>query len=97
MINNVMKMLFTLVACHMIGDYLFQTDFIANTKGKNWYHLLVHCVLYAVPFYLVFGWSWRILFLAAIHFPIDALKARYGITNYGQDQMIHFISLVVFL
>lgn len=49
---------FLLIACHMTGDYLFQNNFIASTKGSNWYHLFVHCILYAVPFYLMFGWCW---------------------------------------
>ena len=33
------------VLCHLIGDYVLQCDFIAQTKGKNWYHLFVHCAL----------------------------------------------------
>lgn len=50
--------IFILIICHIIGDYLFQNAFIASTKGSNWYHLFVHCVLYAVPFFVVFGWCW---------------------------------------
>ena len=44
------KTLFILVICHLIGDYFLQSDFIAKTKGQNWYHLFVHCILYVVPF-----------------------------------------------
>lgn len=82
---------FTLIACHMIGDYLFQNDFIANTKGSNWYHLFVHCILYAVPFALAFGWCWQLVLITSLHFPIDALKARYKKTTYVQDQVLHYL------
>ena len=39
-----MNNLVWLVFCHLIGDYVMQSDFLANTKGKNWYHLIVHCM-----------------------------------------------------
>ena len=39
--------IFLIILCHAIGDYLFQPDFLAQTKGNNWYHLFLHCVLYA--------------------------------------------------
>ena len=34
-----------LVFCHLVGDYVLQSDFIAKTKGSNWYHLFVHCAM----------------------------------------------------
>ena len=34
-----------LIMCHLIGDYVLQIDFIAKSKGDNWYHLFVHCAL----------------------------------------------------
>lgn len=35
-----------IIFCHLVGDYVLQSDFIAKTKGSNWYHLFVHCGLY---------------------------------------------------
>ena len=32
-----------IILCHLIGDYVLQCDFVAQTKGKNWYHLFIHC------------------------------------------------------
>ena len=49
------KTLFYCLIFHLIGDYVLQSDFIARTKGSNWYHLLVHCILYISPFVLCFG------------------------------------------
>lgn len=88
---------FCIIACHMIGDYIFQTDFIAKTKGQNWYHLFIHCVLYAVPFWICFGWGWQLAIITIFHFSIDALKARWKKITYWQDQTTHLILTTLFL
>ena len=90
--------LFTLVACHLIGDYVLQCDFIAKTKGQNWYHLFVHCALYAVPFYLSFGLCWQLAVLFVAHIIVDPMKARYGVISYLLDQILHYaVTLVYFI
>lgn len=86
-----------LVVCHLIGDYVLQTDFIAKTKGTNWYHLFVHCGLYVTPFIVVFGLSWRILFIFTIHMIVDLLKARWNKITYVQDQLIHYLTMLIYL
>ena len=91
------KLLFILVVCHLIGDYCLQSDFIAKTKGQNWYHLFVHCTFYVVPFYVVFGWCWQLGIIFVSHVIVDALKARYYKISYCLDQIIHYVVLSVFL
>lgn len=86
-----------LVICHMIGDYVLQNDFIASTKGKNWYHLFVHCVLYVVPFYVCFGFVWQLAVMFISHLIIDPLKARYSKINYCQDQALHYLVSLLYL
>lgn len=86
-----------LLMCHMIGDYVLQSDFIAKTKGENWYHLLVHCVLYVVPFYICFGLGWQLAIIFIVHLVIDPLKARYNKINYWQDQLLHYLVCLVYL
>lgn len=78
------------IFCHLVGDYVLQLDVIANTKGKNWYHLFVHCMLYILPFRIVHGADWRLIVLFATHIIIDALKARYKKITYIEDQMWHY-------
>ena len=41
------SLLFVLMA-HMVGDYLFQSDYLAMNKGKDNYILLAHSILYTV-------------------------------------------------
>lgn len=87
-------LLFKLVACHMFGDYVLQTDYLAQTKGENWWHLLVHCVLYVVPFAVVFGIDQRIFWLLLSHLLIDAMKARWKAIGYMSDQVAHVVMML---
>ena len=92
----IVKSLFNLLICHLIGDYVLQSNFLATTKGQNWYHLFIHCVLYIVPFYFVFGFSWHIGVLFAVHIIVDTLKARYNKISYIQDQILHYLLLTIY-
>lgn len=93
MLETIIKLIF----CHLLGDYVLQVDFIAQTKGKNWYHLFVHCALYCLPFYIVFGFNWQLVFIFATHCIIDPLKARYNKINYITDQVLHYLCMLVYL
>ena len=88
---------FLLVVCHCIGDYVLQADFLAKTKGTNLYHLFVHCVLYLVPFAIVFGFGWKLGVLFISHFIIDILKAKYQKIRYVTDQVLHYLILTIYL
>lgn len=92
-----LKLIITLIMCHMIGDYVLQCDFIAKTKGSNWYHLFVHSILYCVPFIFIFGFDYKLLVIFIAHLIIDPLKARYDKISYVQDQMLHYITLLIYL
>ena len=93
--NTAIK-LYTLLSCHMFGDYVFQIEFIAKTKGENWWHLLAHCVTYTAPFAIVFGIDWRIAILLVSHVFIDALKARWRVIGYTTDQIAHIAMMLVY-
>lgn len=84
-----------LILCHLIGDYVLQTDRIADTKGTNMYHLFVHCALYCAPFYFLFGVSWQLTFIFIAHVIVDLLKARYKKIDYKTDQILHYVVLMI--
>lgn len=92
-----LKTIIELIFCHLIGDYVLQNDFITKSKGNNWYHLLVHCILYCLPFYVVFGLGWQLGVILITHIIIDALKARYKKINYVTDQLLHYIIMLIYL
>ena len=85
-----------LIMCHILGDYVLQTRFIAESKGMNWYHMFIHCVLYCVPSSLAYGLCWQIGVIFITHMFIDPLKARYGVINYTTDQILHYLTLGVY-
>jgi hypothetical protein len=84
------------ILCHLVGDYVLQTDFIAKTKGTNWYHLFIHCALYILPFYIVFGLDWRMAVLFITHIIIDPLKARWNKIDYITDQILHYLCVIIY-
>lgn len=84
-----------LILCHLIGDYVLQVDFIANSKGHNFYHMFVHCALYCVPFYFIYRVSWQLAFIFITHVIVDLLKARYKKIDYKTDQILHYIVLMI--
>ena len=86
MIEKIVK----IVMCHIVGDYLFQTDYMAREKGKDWYILFVHCVCYCVPFAVVFGIDYRLMLMFIAHFVADALKARWHMIGLFEDQLFHY-------
>jgi hypothetical protein len=86
-----------LIGCHLIGDYVLQIDFIAKSKGTNFYHLLVHCLLYCVPFYVMFGVIWQLAVVFITHIVIDLLKARYKLIPYWLDQVLHYAICLLYL
>ena len=94
---EIISCLLTVVVCHLIGDYALQSDFLAKTKGENWYHLIVHCVLYCLPFYFAFGFTWQLIYIFMVHIVTDAAKARYEKINYTTDQIVHYLAALSYL
>lgn len=61
---------------HLIGDYIFQNDWMAINKKDRWFPALVHCAVYTACVYLLVGlfagwplWTIPIIFLS--HLAID--------------------------
>ena len=93
---SIINTIITLILCHLLGDYVLQVDFIAKTKGTNWYHLFVHCALYCLPFFLAFGLTWQLGVIFVTHFIIDPLKARWHKINYPTDQILHYAIMAIY-
>jgi hypothetical protein len=66
------------LVCHAIGDYVLQSDWMANEKTKRSVAALAHVVTYALPF-LLLGPSWLALaVIVGSHFVIDRWRlARF--------------------
>lgn len=86
-----------LVACHFLGDFPFQGEFLAMNKGKSWEINFYHAITYTATFVifakvsLVFA-----LFILITHFFIDPLKARWGLVKHiWMDQLLHFVVILM--
>lgn len=42
-----------LLLAHLVGDYLIQSDWMANEKTKRWWPAWAHALTYGLPFLLV--------------------------------------------
>ena len=91
------ELIYKLMLCHFLGDYVLQTDFLAKTKGENWWHLIAHCVLYTTAFWIILGFGWQIICLLLSHIIIDSAKARYKKIGYATDQVLHIAVLGIYL
>ena len=64
--------------CHAIGDYILQSDWMANEKTKRWLPAIIHALVYSLAF-LLFRPSptaWLAIFVT------HALIDRYRLARY---------------
>lgn len=82
--------IYTIIFCHFIGDYVFQTAWISKQKKFYLWPMIVHCIIYTGCIgYALIGWRsqlsiWDILFIFNSHFIID--KFRIAMEN-KRDQL----------
>ncbi|KNB69416.1 hypothetical protein ADS79_26345 [Brevibacillus reuszeri] len=73
-----------LLIAHLIGDYMFQTEWMAKYKAQRWLPLLAHCVVYTGVIYLIAYWfipgglsGWAILLVFVSHMILDRRTIVY--------------------
>lgn len=63
-----------LVLAHFVGDFLFQSNWMALNKSRDWRALLAHVGVYSLCF---IGWGWRFVALTFLfHLMTDAVTSR---------------------
>lgn len=64
---------------HLIGDYLWQNDWMAQNKKKRTLPCLVHVALYTLAIFIFTSWPWWALVIVAVtHF----IQDRTTIVNW---------------
>jgi hypothetical protein len=66
------------LVAHAVGDYLFQSHWMAQEKTRARTPAIVHAVTYTLAFLPLTRSPWRLASIAATHFLID----RYRLTRY---------------
>lgn len=82
---------------HLMGDYIFQNDWMANEKTKHFLPAFIHATIYSLPFLMVVNWRfWLIIYIT--HFFIDRYRlAVYwirlvNIKDYGRNYNDYYVS-----
>ena len=67
----------TQLLLHMLGDYVLQSNWMANGKTKSSLPAFVHAIVYSLPFLLIGSpQAWSVIFVT--HFFIDRFRiARF--------------------
>lgn len=64
-----------IILAHFVGDYLFQSQWMADEKVKRWWPAVVHGVLYTVPYFLLVTHSfWALFIICTTHIVIDRYR-----------------------
>ena len=67
-----------ILLAHLVGDYLFQSHYMATEKTKRWWPAILHGVTYLVPFALVTQSPLALLMIGGTHAVID----RYWLARH---------------
>lgn len=66
------------IVCHLVGDYVIQSDKMATAKTSQSLWAALHALSYAIPFLLVTQNPMAFMFIIGTHFVIDRWRlARF--------------------
>lgn len=60
-----------IVLAHLVGDYLIQSDWMAQEKTKRWWPAVAHGLVYTLPYALVTQSLLALTVIAGTHIVID--------------------------
>jgi len=84
--------LILIIWMHAIGDFIFQSRWIAYNKSTNPIILGLHCFLYMIPLFVI---SWQFAIINGIlHFPIDYLSSQLTTYFYNKDNDSMFFNVI---
>ena len=67
--------------CHLFGDYVLQSSWMANNKTKRWFPAIAHACAYLLPFLVIIHPSLvAMLVIAVTHALIDRFRLSRYIT-----------------
>ena len=75
-----------LILAHFVGDYLIQSDWMANEKTKRWWPAWAHALTYGLPFLLVTRSLPALAVIIATHAIIDHYRLARHI-SWAKNQL----------
>ncbi len=70
----VAEVIASVVLAHMVGDYLIQSDWMAQEKTKRWWPAIAHAVSYGLPFLLITQSVLALAVIVGTHAVIDRYR-----------------------
>jgi hypothetical protein len=67
-----------ILIAHLFGDYIIQTDWMAQEKTKRWLPAIVHGLTYTLPFLFITTSIPALLIIGGTHVILD----RYRVAKY---------------
>lgn len=105
LINFDLNLIIFIIFAHYIGDIALQSTWQAENKGKYWYVLLSHAMIWtgvisSVLLYFGVFHIWKVLFLVFGHCIIDKWKLSKPKTPEAwkyiyPDQMLHIVQCLI--
>jgi len=84
--SDVAAVIAPIALAHMVGDYLIQSDWMAQEKTRRWWPAIAHAVTYGLPFLLVTHSPLALLVIVGTHALIDRYRlARHVV--WGKNQL----------
>jgi len=69
-----------IILAHLVGDYLLQSDWMAQEKTRRWWPAIAHAVTYTLPFLMLTRSPPALAVIAVTHAVIDRYRlARHVI------------------
>jgi hypothetical protein len=66
------------IVAHAVGDYVIQSDWMANEKTKRSFAAAIHALSYSLPFLFLTSSIYALIVIAGTHFVIDRWRvARF--------------------
>lgn len=66
------------LVAHAVGDYILQSDWMADNKTKNSFAAAIHAITYTLPFLLITQSIAALAFICGTHFIVDRWRlARF--------------------
>lgn len=95
-----------LLAAHLLGDFIFQPDWLVKAKGNTFWGLPLHvAIVLAISILLLGNLSWEMLAVIGVsHLILDAIKVfalpkvmsnHEGPWPFAIDQLAHFAFIIV--
>jgi hypothetical protein len=101
-----MKSFVWILFAHFMGDYAFQSDWMARAKQSSWYVLVAHCMIWTACVSIALEYNhmftlYKALFLFLGHLWFDYGKIQILKTGVQKelalfiDQIAHFFQCII--